>query len=246
MTLSNRIVSTLLLLVFASLPINAQENSLAMSPAPLEEEFAQPWWHARHLDKLNEIEQRRGEIDVVLLGDSITHAWEDKGFEIWQREFAPRGGLNLGYGGDRTENVLWRIANGEIDNMSPRVFVILIGTNNTGHRRDPADQTAAGIEKIIAEVHARHANAQIILHALFPRGRQSTSPLRKLNNHINELIQPLSQRSYVHWLDLTALFKDENGLIPSAIMEDALHPNAEQYARWAEHLLPMIDKLRKE
>ena len=244
MKIPRLLIAFTVIVLCISQSLDAMENRLSMSPAPLEEDFAKAWWLKRHAEKLKEIEARSADIDVVFLGDSITHAWDDKGLNIWQRDFVPRGGLNLGFAGDRTENVLLRIEKGQIDNMSPSVFVILIGTNNTGHRRDPAEHTAAGISQIIHEVHARHPMAQIILHAVFPRGRKPNGPLRRLNEDINALISPLAELNYVHWLDLSHMFVDEQGIIPMSIMEDALHPNSNQYPLWATELLPIIDNLR--
>ena len=88
-------------------------------------------------------------VDLLMIGDSITHAWEDKGLETWNQYYADRNALNLGFSGDRTEHVIWRFQNGAIDDISPKLAVIMIGTNNTGHRKENPRHTALGIKRII-------------------------------------------------------------------------------------------------
>lgn len=218
----------------------------SMSPQPLSENFAKSWWIPRHKEKLVEVKSRAQQIDLVFIGDSITHAWEDKGKREWAKYYAPRGGLNLGYGGDRTENVLWRIEHGEIDGISPSLVVLMIGTNNTGHRQDPPEETAMGVTEIVDQIHTRIPSAKILLHAIMPRGKDNDDPLRQMNQKVNELIQPLAQRNYVYWLDLNHLFVDQNGVLDESVMRDLLHPNVYQYKRWAEALEPTIQSLLAE
>lgn len=231
------------------LHVNAAPQSLvselpqSMSPQPLEENFAKSWWIPRHQEKLAEVKARANEIKLVFIGDSITHAWEDKGKREWAKYYAPRGGLNLGYGGDRTENVLWRIDRGELEGLSPTLVVLMIGTNNTGHREDPPHETAMGITEIVDQVHARLPTTKILLHAIMPRGENNDDPLRKLNEKVNQLIQPLSKRDYVEWINLNYLFVDKDGVIEESVMRDLLHPNVYQYKRWAEALEPTISAL---
>ena len=222
---------------------NDQDTIAAMAPAPLSENFAKPWWIPRHQQKLLDIQQRANEIELVFIGDSITHAWEDRGKREWAKYYAPQGALNLGYSGDRTENVLWRIEHGELDGLDPQIVVLMIGTNNTGHRQDPAADTADAITAIIDQIHQRLPNSQILLHALMPRGELPDDPLRLLNEEVNQLIQPLGERQYVNWLDLNALFVNADGRIETTVMSDFLHPNVYQYKIWAEALEPHIQRL---
>ncbi|MBT0585946.1 acetylglucosamine-6-sulfatase [Alteromonas sp. SM 2104] len=214
-----------------------------MSPAPLTENFAKPWWIPRHQQKLDDIKTRADEIKLVFIGDSITHAWENRGKQEWATHFAPRGALNLGFNGDRTENVLWRIEHGELDGLSPELVVLMIGTNNTGHRQDPPAHTAAGITAIVDEIHERLPDSHILLHAILPRGKTADSPLRQLNTQVNQLIEPLAERPHVSWLDVSSLFMTDDGRIERTVMSDFLHPNAEQYSVWAEALEPHISRL---
>ena len=106
-----------------------------------------PWWKDRHEEKLALAKQ--GGWELVFLGDSITHGWERNGKSTWDKYYGARKAINLGFGGDRTEHVLWRLEHGEFDGYKPRVVVIMIGTNNTGHDMHPPEAIAAGIEKIV-------------------------------------------------------------------------------------------------
>lgn len=96
----------------------------AVTPVPR----AKPdWWMPRHQAVLDRVSQ--GNVDLLMIGDSITHGWENSGKAVWDQYYAPRNAANLGFGGDRTEHVLWRLQNGEVDNIDPKLAVLMIGTN---------------------------------------------------------------------------------------------------------------------
>ena len=124
-----------------------------------------------------------------MIGDSITHGWEGRGKKVWQQYYAKRNAFNIGYSGDRTEHVIWRLQHGEIDAISPQLAVVMIGTNNTGHRQDPPQETAAGIKHILAELKQRKPKMKVLLLAIFPRGATADDKLRKINVSINEHIK---------------------------------------------------------
>jgi len=117
-----------------------------LHPGIIPTEHREVWWLQRHQQKLAERETLKKNLELMFLGDSITHAWEVEGSEHWQQHFAHRKAFNLGFAGDRTEHLLWRIQNGEINNLSPKWVVLLIGTNNAGHRHDSPQEIAAGIK----------------------------------------------------------------------------------------------------
>lgn len=214
---------------------------MAMRPpcANLEKEG----WLIRFERKLKEAQQRKGEIDLIFIGDSIIEAWQDRGKREWKRDYAAYGALNLGFGGDRTEHVLWRIENGALEGLNPSLVVLLIGTNNTGHCFDPPEHTANDIGEIVQQIHAQLPGSSILLHAILPCGQFKDDQHRITNNHINKLIQPLSALAYVHWLDLSPVFLQKNGEISETVMKDFLHPNVFQYKRWANALTPVITNL---
>jgi beta-glucosidase len=147
--------------------------------------------------------------------------------------------LNLGYNADKTENVLWRLRNGEVDGLSPKAVVVMIGTNNSGHRADPPEITAKGISMILEDLRAKMPNAKIALLSIFPRG-DAPHPI---NQQINALLPALADGKTVFHIDLNAVFLDANGQVPQDIMPDKLHPSAKGDALWMKALKPRLDQI---
>ena len=150
---------------------------------------SEDWWQQRHQHKLDERLSLGSKLDIVFLGDSITHAWEVEGVAAWQHYYAHQKTLNLGFAGDRTEHLLWRIQNGEIDGLCPKMLVLLIGTNNAGHRHDLPEEIAAGVKQILEELKKRLPDTKIVLMAIFPRSRNNKKPMRKRVDLTNQLIK---------------------------------------------------------
>lgn len=219
---------------------NITEQTLSIIPVEHTATWAIEWWLPRHEAKLNEIKQRNHDIDLVFLGDSITHNWESKGAQFWSKYYSHRKALNLGFGGDRTEHVLWRLQNGELDGLNPKLVVLMIGTNNTGHRQDPAEATALGIETILAELKQRLPHSKILLLAIFPRGAQHDDPLRQLNDEINAKIRYFADNKNIFWLNMNHVFLQEDLSLSTEVMEDLLHPESPQYEIWAQTIEPYI------
>ncbi|MEC8861772.1 MAG: GDSL-type esterase/lipase family protein, partial [Planctomycetota bacterium] len=157
-----------------------------------------------------------------------------------------RKALNLGFSGDRTENVLWRLQHGAVEEISPKLAVIMIGTNNTGHRQDPPKETSAGIQAIVGELMKQLPDTKILLLAIFPRGEKPDDRLRKNNDGINEIIAGYADYEKVFFLDINDKFLTQDGTLPKSIMPDLLHPNDKGYAIWAETIEPTIAKLMGE
>jgi beta-glucosidase len=221
----------------------ADANYLSNTPVKHDASWAVEWWLPRHKQKLQELKDRHYDIDLVFLGDSITHAWESKGKEYWEAYYGDRKAFNLGFGGDRTEHVLWRIQNGALDGISPKMLVLMIGTNNTGHRQDPANETAYGIQNIIAEIRTRVPTSQILLLAIFPRAELPSDPLRQLNNEVNTKIEQFADNKQVFFANINHLFLDDKGVLSTSIMNDLLHPESAQYEVWANAIEPQINKV---
>lgn len=222
------------------------EPKLAIMPGEQTAAWAIQWWMPRHLAKLAE-RKAMPRVDLLMIGDSITHGWEDKGREMWDRYYADRNALNLGFSGDRTEHVIWRFQNGAIDDIKPKLAVIMIGTNNTGHRKEQPEHTAAGIKRVIDELKLRLPNTKVLLLDVFPRGASEDDPLRQINNSINEIIEGFAdEESGIWFLKIGDKFLDTDGNIPKTIMPDLLHPNAEGYEIWAKAMEPMIKQLLGE
>ena len=241
-------------------PASARE---AMSPAALAEATTPvhrldtvEWWGPRHQERLAERDAAvagEKEIHLVFIGDSITHGWENAGKEIWSERFAPRGAMNLGFGGDRTEHVLWRLGlgeageeNNEVGGLTPKLFVVMIGTNNAGHRQGAPEATAAGVEAIVDLLQSLAPEAKVLLLAIFPRGADDQDPLRKINAEVNERLAELGDRQGVEFLDINHVFLDDDGVLPKEIMADLLHPGEEGYRRWADAIEPHVARLMGE
>lgn len=219
-----------------------QKSSLP--PAIQPEVQTGDWWMPRHEEKLARIQQ--GNVDLVMIGDSITHGWETGGKAVWERYYGQRNAVNLGFSGDRTEHVIWRLQHGEVDGISPKLCVVMIGTNNTGHRQDPPEDTALGIEYIVDELRKRLPDSNILLLAIFPRGATRDDDLRRLNDQINRRIAKLADGEHVYFLDISSVFLDDDGTLPRSIMPDLLHPNGEGYKLWAGAMERMVAKLMSD
>jgi len=225
--------------------------SLLPSPTPLSiqadiqtAEWSKKWWMPRHEEKLAK-KKEIGNVGLVFLGDSITHAWDNKGKAEWQEYYSKHNALNIGFSGDRTENVLWRIAHGAVDDIDPKLLVLMIGTNNTGHRQDKPADTALGIKTILSNLEDKLPNTKVLLLAIFPRGATKADPLRKINDDINNIIKNFDNGDSVHYLDINHIFLDASGDLSKTVMNDLLHPNRNQYKRWAEVMDPKISALMK-
>ena len=208
--------------------------------------WAVKWWMPRHKQKLEEVKKAEGKIDLVLLGDSITHYWEKSGKEVFKKFYGDRNTLNLGFSGDRTEHVLWRLQHGAVDGIKPKLVVLMIGTNNAGHRNEKSEDTAAGIKAILDELKKRLPETKILLLAIFPRGEKPDNPKRKLNDATNQIIKTYADGKRVHWLNINDQFLTEDGILPKEIMPDRLHPKKKGYRIWAEAMEPTVKKLMGE
>lgn len=220
------------------------EGTAATSPEPQTAAWAVEWWMPRHEQKLEE-KKAMQQVDLLMIGDSITHGWEQTGKDTWDKYYGHRLALNLGFGGDRTEQVLWRLDHGEMDDIHPKVAVIMIGTNNAGHRQDPPDAVFQGIEAIVQRIRTSLPETKILLLAIFPRGAGPEDPLRQLNEKVNERLPELADQKHVFFLDINHVFLDEQGMLPESIMPDLLHPNARGYELWAEAMEPELVRLLK-
>ena len=216
---------------------------LSVLPSMQKDAFAKDWWLPRHRQKITERETMNKQVDLLFLGDSITHAWEYTAPKIWQQYYGLRWALNLGFDGDRTENLLWRIENGAIDDICPKLIVLLIGTNNAGHRQESSQQTALGIKAILQELRSRLPQSKILLMALFPRSKKPSQQLRVLVEGTNQLIQHYADGEHILWKNINHHFVDEQGLVHESIMPDFLHPNAKQYQVWAEAIEPQVQAI---
>ena len=194
------------------------------------------------------MEQQRGKtVDLVHLCDSILHFWEWKHPASWKKLTQGRTVLNLGYGGDRTQNVIWRVENGELDGYKAKNIVLMIGTNNNSSKDTNPANVAAAIEKIVALVRAKQPGAQLILHPIFPRGASATSSrhadARVRNDKTNALLKAFADaHPEVTWIDFNDKMVDSTGWVPRTIMADEIHPTDAGYDFWMDAILPHLKK----
>jgi len=204
-------------------------------------------WLKRHGEFV--AQAKRGGVDLLFVGDSITDFWRGRGRAVWDAYYARRHAANLGISGDRTQHVLWRLENGEIDGLHPKVVVLMIGTNNTGWeadrltRRNTPAEAADGVRAIVGVLRQKLPDAKILLLAVFPRAHLPDDPARREVAAINRLIAGLDDGAHVHYLDIGASFLTAEGLLEPEVMPDYLHPSVHGYEIWAQAMQPTLDGL---
>jgi lysophospholipase L1-like esterase len=181
----------------------------------------------------------------VFLGDSITAGWAGSGKDVWAKAFGAYTPANFGIGGDRTQHVLWRIQNGELDGgIKPKACVLMIGTNNVGG--DSAEGIAKGVTVIVETIRAKQPQAKILLLAVFPRGEKaSPNPGRDKLKQVNAIIAKLDDSKNIFFLDIGDKFTQPDGSLTKEIMPDFLHLSAAGYQIWADAISPKIAELMK-
>jgi lysophospholipase L1-like esterase len=191
---------------------------------------------------------KEGKAQLLFLGDSITAGWAGAGKDVWAKSFSQWTPANFGIGGDRTQHVLWRIENGELETIKPKAAVLMIGTNNTGN--DTAENIAKGVTKIVETIRKKQPDTKILLLAVFPRGEKPASP-EKANpgrdkiKQINAIIAKLDDKKHVHFLDIGDKFMQPDGTITKEIMPDFLHLSPAGYQIWADAITPKLAELMK-
>lgn len=205
---------------------------------PWTRRFPAGWWKARHEANLTAPE--RAECQLAFIGDSITHYWERGGKATWDKEYAPYKALNMGFGADCTEHVLWRLDHGAVDGMKNlKVIVVMIGTNNGGLHRNAPEDTAEGIRAICQRLTKAAPQARVLLLAVFPRGAGSPH-----NDKVNEIIARFADDKQIFFLDINkAFFNEQGNLTPDVMGRDLLHPTAKGYEIWAEQMRPALKEL---
>jgi lysophospholipase L1-like esterase len=185
--------------------------------------------HNRHVDRA-----RQGHIDLLFVGDSITYGWDE---EIWKRHYDPRNAAHFGIPGDKTQQILWRIQNGELDGIRPKVVVLMVGTNNL--TVNTVDEIDLGVAAIVHEVRHRLPDTRTLLLGIFPRGPQPDAIREKLRA-VNVRIARLDDGSHVRFLDIGRAFVNDDGTISPQIMPDYIHLTRQGYRLWAEAMEPTL------
>jgi beta-glucosidase len=211
-------------------------------------------WMRRH-ESFNE-RVKQGNVDLILIGDSITQGWEGNGKNVWAEFYGKRNAVNLGIGGDRTQHVLWRLDHGNIDDINPKLAVLMIGTNNSG--TNTSDQIAEGVKLIVEKLRAKLPSTKVLVLGVFPRNDNfdaaknkvekgtPSDAKRKVNEGANEIIKKLADNKMVFYMDIGHKFLEPDGTLTRDMMPDLLHLNEKSYRVWAESIEPKVKELMGE
>jgi len=219
----------------------AEAQHHAVTPAPRIEK----WWFTLHGEKIGEMAEK--DIDLLMIGDSITHGFDEPGARLWKEFFVPRKAINLGFGGDRTQHVLWRLEHLPKPKKDPKGAVLLIGTNNVGWGSDTPKQAADGIQAVVHKLQKFYPTTKILVLAVFPRRAEPDHKFRKQINEINSLLPDLlKDLKNVRLLDIGPKFLDEKGVLSKEISPDTTHLSDKGYEIWAKALDPELKQLLGE
>jgi beta-glucosidase len=243
------IVSTCVIAAKNPCDIKADSNSVVPIPK-LDKES----WVSRHNDILKRIKQ--GKVDIIMVGDSITHFWETSGKQVWDKYYANRNVVNMGISGDKTQNVIWRLQNGEVSNINPKLAILMIGTNNSKNNDYTSQQIADGVKAIVCQLRTRLPQTKILILAIFPRGSDEQrkdktqdakfNPQWAKNDKANEIVSKIADNKMIYYLDINKKFLNKKGVLTRDIFPDLLHPGEKGYTIWAEAMEPTIAKLMGE
>jgi lysophospholipase L1-like esterase len=194
---------------------------------------------------------RKGTIDIYFEGDSITRRWGATDYPEflanWNQNFFGWNAANFGWGADTTQNILWRLNNGELDGINPKVIVLLAGTNNVGRQPSPNGEEARvadiskGLKAIVETMRRKAPRATILLMGIFPRNDNiAVMPtIRK----INENLAKLADGKLIRYMNINDKLADRNDVLFDGMMGDKLHPTARGYQIWADALKPVLTQL---
>lgn len=221
--------------------------------APIEKPDKTGKFQKKHAEFLQR--GKAGPIGVLMLGDSITEGWT-KAPHVWEHYYGKMEPANFGIGGDQTQHVIWRIENGELDGIHPKVVVLMIGTNNSGGHT--AEEITAADKKIVAMIRAKLPETKVLLLAIFPRGARKdaqgvvtdasiadAAKRMTVIKAVNAELAKLDDGVNVRFLDVGDKFLGQDGKIPWQIMPDQLHPTAAGYQLWAETMQPLLTAMMK-
>lgn len=214
-------------------------NHSAVTPVPRNQK--------RHIKRHESFNARaeKGDVDLIFVGDSITQGWEGKGKNVWQKFYGHRKAMNLGIGGDRTQHVLWRLDNGNLDGIDPKAAVLMIGTNNSNRQDNTAEEIGEGIVAIVKKLRAKKPKMKVLIMAIFPRGLQP-GPQREKNTKASEIASKMADGKMIHYMDIGKHLVKDDGMLTKDIMPDLLHLSEEGYEIWAESIEAKVAELLGE
>lgn len=191
---------------------------------------------------LRRAQENPGDYDIEFIGDSITQGWEGAGKQVWQEFYGKRKAINMGVGGDRTQHVLWRFEQGQLDGIHAKVAVVMIGTNNSNKDDNTEADILEGVTAIVNQIRQRQPDTKIILLGIFPRGKTFSTQRGKILQ-VNEALARLDDSKNIFYLDIGPQLIENDGSISPAMMRDYLHPGEAGYRIWANAMEPKIKEL---
>ena len=221
-----------LLCLFFALPAFAQNLAITLEN--------------RDIPRFHEQAERlaQGDVDVLWVGDSITHRWErnpdGEGRALFAEICKTYRILNLGYGGDKTEHAIWRMENGELEGYKAKLFTLMIGTNNGA---SDVNGIAKGIKRILDVIRKKHPESKIVLMPIFPRNAKPADRLRVGNGKVNDIIKDYADGENILWLDFNDKFLLPDGTLTKEVMNDLLHPNEKGYQIWWDAIRPVFKEI---
>lgn len=224
-----------LAMIWSLSSVVAHAEPATVTPVPRDEN-----WMKRH-ESINN-RAKEGDVGIIFLGDSITQGWNDN--DVWKKFYAPRKAMNAGIGGDRTQHVLWRLDHGNADGISPKLAVLMIGTNNSG--TDSPEDIAAGIKVIVGKLRAKLPQTKVLVLGIFPRGEKPDDEKRQINIKANELAKGVADGRMVYYLDIGDKFLEPDGTLTKDVMPDLLHLSGKGYEIWATSIEPQVVELLGE
>jgi beta-glucosidase len=228
-------------------PLRAQTNAAAPPAEHANSAIIPVSREARSLPRQNQVLQRAkdnpGPCDLVFIGDSITQGWEGSppngGKNVWEKYYGKRKCLNFGVGGDRTQHVLWRFENGQLDGLKPKAAVLMIGTNNSNKDDNSEADILEGVTAIVKQIRTRLPETKLLVLGIFPRGK-TFSPQRGKILQVNQALEKLADNKTIFYMDIGSQLIEADGSISSEMMRDALHPGEKGYEIWAAAIEPKL------
>jgi lysophospholipase L1-like esterase len=215
-------------------------TSLKTETTKPKDKMHEAWWKDRHQAINNRVQG--GDVDLLFIGDSITQGWAGAGKSAWEAHFGKLNAVNLGVNADRTQQVLWRLDNGNIDGIQPKAAVLMIGTNNVHY--NTAEEIGVGIAAIVHKLREKLPETKILVLAIFPRGDRPND-LRNKNAKASEIASKLADNKQIFYMDIGDKFLASDGAISRQIMPDFLHLSPQGYEIWAQAIDAKIQELMK-
>ena len=227
-----------------SIPAVTSKNKISVSSTQTAWAYENGDWQLRRHADFNEI-ARRGDIDLVFLGDSITQRWGEAGREVWDKYYSRRKAANFGVDGDRTQHVLWRIEHGNFEGIHAKAIILLIGANNS-IAGNTAQEIADGVMAVVQKLREKVPESKILLLAIFPSGERPENPQRVKAVAANAIFQKVADGRMIHYLDIGDRFTNRDGTVSKEIMHDFVHLSPSGYGLWAEAIEPVLRDLMGE